>query len=240
MNEDTLADIIIRLKLIEASLKVNELNQANEYLHILIDKYKMSDLENTKSLIHSNDIKNATFLVEQIITSYENIFRNIESVTKLEIQSIDKTEINQPTSILIPFKKNNNWGFKDLNNDLIIDCIYDEAFDFQEGKAAVKKDGSWGFINAIGDVCSDFIYERVDSYYDGMAAVSIRSTKEYSISKNSYLISEIDKSFQKVEKIYSRNLWKSRKALRVRELKDDSKEFGGQCSSNKKYRSLVT
>ena len=51
MNYVALDEIIIRLKLIYASLKVNEINQANEYLDILINKYKMNDLvENPRKL----------------------------------------------------------------------------------------------------------------------------------------------------------------------------------------------
>lgn len=202
MNYVALDEIIIRLKLIDASLKVNEINQANEYLDILINKYEMNDLVSTKTLIDSNEIQKATFLVEQIIKSYENINRKIKSEPEIEKQNLNKIQINQQTTILVPFKKNNKWGFKDLNNEVIIDSIYDEAYNFQENKAAVKKDGCWGFINTNGDICSDFIFERVNSFCDGMAAVCIRSTNEYSISKNSYRISEIDKKSYKEEKQY--------------------------------------
>lgn len=202
MNDVALNEIIIRLKLIEASLKINEINQANEYLNVLIDEYKMGDLENTKQLIISNEQNKAIFLIGQIIKSYENIFGKMNSGTKIETQSNNKSQINQDKPNLIPFKKNNKWGFNDSNNVLIIDCQYDEVLNFQEGKAAVKKNSYWGFINTNGDICSDFIFERVNSFCDGMASVCIRSTKEYSISKNSYRISEIDKKSYKVEKQY--------------------------------------
>jgi len=202
MKDEILDEIIIKLKLIDALLKTNELNQVNEYLNLLSDKYEMSDLVTIKNLITSNEITSAKLLVEQVIKSYENISRNIKSVTKTEIHIVDTIQTSQDSTILIAFKKENKWGFKNLNNETIIDCIYDEALNFQEGKAAVKKDDNWGFINTKGDICSDFIYERIDSYYDGMAAVGIRSTNEYCTSKNQYKKSKIDNNFYLDEKNY--------------------------------------
>jgi hypothetical protein len=202
MQDKILDDIIIRLKLIDALIKNSEINQAKEYLTILTDKYEMNDLVKIKYLTISNEIDNAKVLLSQVIKSYEDIDRINKSSLKLQTQNIYNLQLSKDELTLIPFKKENKWGFKDFKNVLIIESIYDDYFPFQEGKAAVKKDENWGFINIKGDVCSDFIYERVESYYDGMAAVSIRSTNEYSTVTNTFGISKIDNSTYQVDRQY--------------------------------------
>jgi hypothetical protein len=46
---------------------------------------------------------------------------------------------------------NGRWGFINNNQQWVIQPRFEEAKDFQSGKAAVKLNGKWGFINKRGD-----------------------------------------------------------------------------------------
>ena len=64
--------------------------------------------------------------------------------------------------------------FTDLNGIRISDKSFQDAYDFQEGKAAVRADnGLWGFINNKGDVVIDCKFHGVNDFSEGLAAVRI-------------------------------------------------------------------
>lgn len=187
MSEGTFDGIIIRLKLIDALIKANDINQAKIYVDILTDKYEMTDLVAFNQLIVTNNIENASLLIEQLITTYEKINRNFKSEGLKESTFNNEIKLVLKNPILFRFKKDGKWGFKDIENNIIIDNIYDDALNFNECKAAVKKENKWGFINQFGTVCSDFIFDKAESYSDGMAAVM-------SISED-YVLFQEKKSF---------------------------------------------
>lgn len=62
-------------------------------------------------------------------------------------------------------------GFKDLYNKIIIQPIYQEAGDFNEGLAAVRLDNLWGFIDKNGDDVISFQYDSAVAFTEGMAYV---------------------------------------------------------------------
>jgi hypothetical protein len=188
MKQEILEDILIRLKLISASLKIDDLNQAIDYINILTEKFDLQDLVTLKTLIITNDKKNATILIEQILESYENINRIFSKETP---KKLVENEINQAENnnfVLFKFKKDDKLGFKDYKNNTIIDCIYDDVLDFYEFKAAVKMGEKWGFINRIGEVCCDFIYDKVKSYAEGMAAVMVITNDYYLLQERKQYI----------------------------------------------------
>ncbi|MBK9592822.1 MAG: WG repeat-containing protein [Crocinitomicaceae bacterium] len=62
-------------------------------------------------------------------------------------------------------------GYIDLNGHLVIDTVFDVAFNFKEGRAKVKLDGKYGFIDQQGQVIGEIKYDQVCYFYDGMAQV---------------------------------------------------------------------
>lgn len=48
---------------------------------------------------------------------------------------------------------------------------YECAYDFNEGKAAVKANGFWGFIDKEGHAIGELVYDEVRDFHEGMAAV---------------------------------------------------------------------
>lgn len=64
-------------------------------------------------------------------------------------------------------------GYIDLKGHLIIDTIYDVAFNFKEGRAKVKRNGKYGFIDKEGNLIGELKYDQVCYFYNGMAQVII-------------------------------------------------------------------
>lgn len=60
---------------------------------------------------------------------------------------------------------NGKSGYIDIDGKTVIPFIYDFAFYFFEGLAAVKKDGKWGYINPSGETVIPFIYDEANYFY---------------------------------------------------------------------------
>jgi Copper amine oxidase N-terminal domain. len=70
--------------------------------------------------------------------------------------------------------RDGKYGFLDLSGNEVIPFIYDEAYSFQEGLAAVCKDGKWGFIDKDGMEVISTVYDQVDSsFHNGLAAACL-------------------------------------------------------------------
>lgn len=49
----------------------------------------------------------------------------------------DKLLTKPEEPFLIPYRKGTRWGYCNRNKDIVIECVYDEAWPFQEGLAVV-------------------------------------------------------------------------------------------------------
>lgn len=64
---------------------------------------------------------------------------------------------------LYAFGENEKWGFKDKNNNIIVDANYDMVTELNSyGFAGIKKDDKWGVIDSKGNIIVDTIYEIRD------------------------------------------------------------------------------
>ncbi len=57
-------------------------------------------------------------------------------------------------------------GYIDINDEFIIDAIYEDCKSFNLGLAPVKKDGSWGYIDKDGNMAIDTKYLDASEFYD--------------------------------------------------------------------------
>lgn len=68
------------------------------------------------------------------------------------------------------------WGFINKKGELVVDTIYDEAFSFSEGMAAVRMGTfdcpTWGYINKSGKVAIPLQYCYAGPFVDGLAFVA--------------------------------------------------------------------
>lgn len=63
---------------------------------------------------------------------------------------------------LKPFYKNNQWGYKDSNGNIVIESKYDYTNFFYNKLAIVKKNGKYALINKEGNQLEDFEYDNLE------------------------------------------------------------------------------
>ncbi|MEM7511103.1 MAG: WG repeat-containing protein [Bacteroidota bacterium] len=90
--------------------------------------------------------------------------------------------------LLFPVKKENRWGFIDIEGGLVLDFQYDFARPFSEGFASVKQNGKWGFINKEGVLVIPYKFDLAYSFSNGRACVK-QGEKESYVDRNGNLIS---------------------------------------------------
>jgi hypothetical protein len=59
------------------------------------------------------------------------------------------------------FNSNNKYGFKDINNEIVIQPLFDNCFGFKNGICIVIKNEKHGIINLKGELIVDFIYDCI-------------------------------------------------------------------------------
>ena len=72
---------------------------------------------------------------------------------------------------------NNKWGFISDKAELSIPFIYDEAYNFNEGLAAVRTNDKCGFIDPAGQMVIAPSYDEV--YYFSESRAVVRQDKKY-------------------------------------------------------------
>lgn len=85
-------------------------------------------------------------------------------------------EIGKYCEGLARVREQGNVFFINRNGNRITDRSYQDAHDFQEGKAAVMCDNDlWGFINGKGEIVIDCKFCAVNDFSGGLAAVQIKN-----------------------------------------------------------------
>jgi len=76
---------------------------------------------------------------------------------------------------LIPFRKNEKWGYSDKNKKILIPCQYDKATPFFEGRGVVSiADNSSlksAVINEKGELLCGFLYDNISRFQEWRARV---------------------------------------------------------------------
>lgn len=83
-------------------------------------------------------------------------------------------DLNSDPSIacgLAPIKVKDKYGYIDKTGAIVIAPVYDFAFSFSDGRAAVLKGGKIAFIDENGKQITDFIYKAAKDFSEGKAAV---------------------------------------------------------------------
>ena len=79
--------------------------------------------------------------------------------------------------------------------------IYDGAWDFAFGIAAVEKNSKWGFINEKGKIVIPMKYEYAD-YFNGKYAPVKYKGKWYDINKKGKIIRERERDYEVIPANY--------------------------------------
>ena len=106
---------------------------------------------------------------------------NYCSMIDLNGKSIDTSKYEKVGYVgegMVAVKKNGLWGFIDTKGNELIKPMYEDAYQFKEGLAAVQtKSGKWGFIDKAGRVIIKPQYEAIKSFSEGLAAVTTTDRK---------------------------------------------------------------
>jgi hypothetical protein len=83
--------------------------------------------------------------------------------------------------MLIPYSKNNIWGFCNQKREIVIECEYDGVSFFANGLAIVRRglmpqDREFACIDESGKLLIPFLYGNMDDFSEGLAKV--RKTKQ--------------------------------------------------------------
>lgn len=103
---------------------------------------------------------------------------------------VEYDEIRDFRDGLVAVRKDEKWGFVNINGDITVPFIYDNVYDFSEEFAAVsvgewyeaehpmyglemRYNGKWGFIDTNGNTITSLEYDWVNSFSEGLAVVGI-------------------------------------------------------------------
>ncbi len=114
---------------------------------------------------------------EQVFLNFKKQFPDYPFKDELE------TDFALQQSFLLPFSKNNKWGFINEDGKEQVKPEYDEVSLFSEGLAAVEKNGKYGFINKSGKTIIPFVYDDAESFKNNAVIVS-RNEKSGLINRN--------------------------------------------------------
>ena len=82
---------------------------------------------------------------------------------------IQKIESSVPP--LIPYRKKDKWGFCTTDKTIVINCIYDRVFPFNDGFALVTINKKWGYINANGNILNNCWYDYATDFSNDLAMI---------------------------------------------------------------------
>lgn len=80
---------------------------------------------------------------------------------------------------LIAYQKGNQWGYVDIEGNIVIEPQYERAKSFSNGLAAVQMDGAWGFIDTDNRLVIENVFLDADYFNEsGCCMVSIQAEPE--------------------------------------------------------------
>lgn len=146
------------------------------------------------ALVRLNDLENEEYNLETLnnFSDKDNISENRVKYVAIAVESgfmsgnadgtfCPKNALSRAegatvlTNFLSKISKNDN----KLKINEIAPFIYDEAYAFAEGLAAVKRDGKWGYINEDGKEVITCKYDHIFDFKDGVAFVQQGSEWKY-------------------------------------------------------------
>lgn len=140
------------------------------------------ETKNKQLFISAQDFATITgkkFIYYNGLIVFTDVKTTLDPITDDYIFNEISTQINNGKSVLnypTLYKDGEKYGYKDKAGKVVIKPIYEDAFEFNEGFAAVAiKDEQgnlkYGFINVKGDFVINAIYNWAQSFNNGLAPV---------------------------------------------------------------------
>lgn len=131
--------------------KVAHLNRMVDSLENVILKQRVDMSEKITNLFQAyNDLR----------TSYDKLaqdVKNIQPTANIEIKGDIKCGLALVRSGVL-------YGYVNAKGEMVVETIYEEAYDFTENYSKVRKDGKWGVIDTAGNVVVPCQYDKVERY----------------------------------------------------------------------------
>lgn len=131
--------------------KVAHLNQKVDSLENVILKQRADVSEKITNLFQAyNDLR----------TSYDKLaqdVKNIQPTANIEIKGDIKCGLALVRSGVL-------YGYVNAKGEMVVETIYEEAYDFTENYSKVRKDDKWGVIDTVGNVVVPCQYDKVERY----------------------------------------------------------------------------
>jgi len=65
---------------------------------------------------------------------------------------------------LYPAEINGKWGYINGNGEVVINPVYEGAFEFSDGRALVQLNGKWGYIDRDNNIVVDAVFEEARDF----------------------------------------------------------------------------
>lgn len=114
--------------------------------------------------IHANSFVQGSYVTGVEIK--ENEYGIINKQGKLLMNSLQMVLDFENREECTWIKKNDKWGIIDNRGHLIIPCIYDGIFHFQNGLAVARKNDKYGVVNSKGSVLVPFEFDACQHFRD--------------------------------------------------------------------------
>lgn len=89
---------------------------------------------------------------------------------------------------LFLFERGDKYGFRDINEHIVINPKFDEAQAFSEGLAVIKKNGKWGYINPQGKLALGWFDEPCGDFSHGLAPRRVNKQYGYINPQGEFVI----------------------------------------------------
>lgn len=96
--------------------------------------------------------------------------------------------------------ENGKYGYIDKQGKIVIETIFNNAYDFAEGLASVRQNGKFGFIDENGNYIIKPKYEYANSFLHGIACVYLNGKPMLINQKDQIVIKGDYKSIQLIDK----------------------------------------
>ena len=107
-----------------------------------------------------NEIINSDYIDYEVVNGYIKILTedDIKYFT-MDGKSVDNRTVYVNNEIFAE-ERDGKWGFVNINDEVVVDCVYDLVTEVNEyGFAGIKLDGKWGVVNSKGEIIIEPTYE---------------------------------------------------------------------------------
>jgi hypothetical protein len=96
-------------------------------------------------------------------------FIDVNNNTKIDFKykwALNYGSIQPDGFCYAPVEKGSKRGYINNKGELVIKCIYDSGYQFENGLVPAKRMGKWGVINTKGEIIIPFEYDLIQPYGD--------------------------------------------------------------------------